>query len=107
MEDDRRPEGGGHGQASHEDGRGPAQGVQAATLIIEGDPVSIQDQTGNSPKRWSKTGRVLEALGHDSYLIKVDGSQRVTKRNRQFLRRMELFQADTTPIWTTSRTADR
>ena len=52
----------------------------------------------------SKTGKVLEALGNDSYLIKVDGTQRVTKRNRQFLRRLEIFQADTnTPsilVWT-------
>ena len=36
----------------------------------------------------------MEILGHDSYLIKVDGSNRLTKRNRQFLRRVVPFQCD-------------
>ena len=70
-------------------------GSKKQAPLIEGDFVTIQDQTGNTPKRWSKTGKVLEALGHDSYLVKVDGSQRLTKRNRQFLRKMEIFQTDT------------
>ena len=85
------------------------QGSRQLPPLIEGDFVSIQDQAGNTPKRWSKTGRVLEALGHDSYLVKVDGSQRVTKRNRQFLRRVEPFKADTNtpsmPVWTVPPTS--
>ena len=59
------------------------------------DPVSIQDQTGNTPRRWSKTGKIVEVLGHDSYLVKVDGSNRITKRNRQFLRKLSPFKIDT------------
>ena len=31
----------------------------------------------------------MESLGHDSYTVKVDGSGRVTKRNRKFLRRFD------------------
>ena len=59
------------------------------------DVVAIQDQTGSTPRRWSKTGTVMEVLGHDAYLIKVDGSSRLTKRNRQFLRRITPYQCDT------------
>ena len=50
------------------------------------EKVFIQNQTGNSPTKWHRTGTVVEAAGHDQYVIKVDGSGRLTKRNRRFLR---------------------
>ena len=56
--------------------------------------MAIQDQTGNTPRRWSKTGKVVEVLGHDSYLIKVHGSNRITKRNRQFLKKLLPYKCD-------------
>ena len=52
------------------------------TPLIQGDIASIQDQPGNTPRMWSKTGTVLEVLSHDSFLVRVDGSNKVTKRNR-------------------------
>ena len=55
------------------------------TLVV-GDRCYIQNQTGNHPKRWDRSGTVVEVLGHDSYNMKVDGSGRLTRRNRQFLR---------------------
>ena len=58
------------------------------------DVVSVQDQAGNNPRRWSKTGRIVEECGHDSYLVKIDGSNRITKRNRQFLRKLAPFKCD-------------
>ena len=70
------------------------RGTKQLKALKVGDLVSIQDQTGNTPKRWSKTGKVIECLEHDSYLVKVDGSNKVTKRNRQFLRRLEPFKVD-------------
>ena len=48
--------------------------------------VFIQNQTGNKPRRWDKTGTVVECKDFDQYLDKVDGSGRVTLRNRKFLR---------------------
>ena len=51
------------------------------------DHVMIQNQIGNHPRRWDKTGQVIEVRQHDQYVIRVDGSGRVTLRNRQFLRR--------------------
>ena len=48
----------------------------------------IQNQhgAGKIAKKWDKTGLVLENLGFNKYRIKVDGSGRVTDRNRQYLR---------------------
>ena len=52
-----------------------------------GDKCYIQNQTGHHPKRWDRSGTVVEILGNDSYHIKVDGSGRLTRRNRRFLRK--------------------
>ena len=52
-----------------------------------GDRCFIQNQTGSKPKRWDKSGLVLEVLNHNQYKLKVDGSGRVTLRNRKFLRK--------------------
>ena len=50
--------------------------------------VMLQNQHGGgkAAKRWDRTGLVLDDLGHNKYRVKVDGSGRVTDRNRQFLR---------------------
>ena len=48
----------------------------------------IQNQTGNHPRRWEKTGRVVEALDNRQFRVKVDGSNRITLRNRRFLKRI-------------------
>ena len=55
--------------------------------LTVGDRCYVQNQTGNFPKRWDRSGTVVECLGHDSYSVKIDGSGRITKRNRQFLRK--------------------
>ena len=55
--------------------------------LVPGDKCYIQNQHGNHPKRWDKSGTVVESLGHDGYNVKVDGSGRVTKRNRRYLRK--------------------
>ena len=52
-------------------------------------PVAIQNQTGNNPSKWDKTGIVLENKPHSQVLIRVDGSRRVTMRNRRFVRRLD------------------
>ena len=55
--------------------------------LAVGDYVRLQNQTGPHPKKWDKTGRVIEVRQFDQYIIKVDGSGRVTLRNRKFLRK--------------------
>ena len=51
-----------------------------------GDRCLMQNQTGNNPKKWDRSGTITEVLPHDQYTVKVDGSSRVTRRNRRFLR---------------------
>ena len=51
-----------------------------------GTLVSLQNQTGNHPNKWEKTGIVLENKPHSQVVIRVDGSRRVTTRNRRFVR---------------------
>ena len=55
--------------------------------LIVGDYVRIQNQTGNNPRKCDKTGKVVEVRQHDLYAIRVDGSGRITLRNRKFLRK--------------------
>ena len=56
--------------------------------LSPGQHVFIQNQraAGNLAKRWDKTGTVIECKGYDKYAIKVDGSGRLTDRNRRYLR---------------------
>ena len=54
-----------------------------------GDFLRIQNQVGNKPRMWNKTGVVVEVKQYDQYVVKVDGSSRSTLRNRKFLRKYE------------------
>ena len=54
-----------------------------------GDQVYVQNQTGNHPNRWERSGTVIEVKQNDQYAVKIDGSGRVTLRNRRFLRRFQ------------------
>ena len=56
------------------------------TPLKTGDKCFIQNQTGSNPTKWHRTGTVVEVADHDQYIVKVDGSGRLTKRNRKFLR---------------------
>ena len=59
-----------------------------------GDKVLIQNQWG-TPKmarRWDRSGVVLEVGEYDQYQIKVDGTGRITTRNRRFLRKVQPYQ---------------
>ena len=55
--------------------------------LIIGDCVMIQNQTGHYPNKWDNTGIVIEVRQFDQYVVRVDGSGRVTLRNRKFLRK--------------------
>ncbi len=55
--------------------------------LAVGDYVRIQNQTGQHPNKWDRTGTVVEVKQHNQYQVKVDGSGRVTLRNRRFLRK--------------------
>ena len=60
--------------------------------LATGDLVRVQDQAANKqPGKWTKTGKIVEVQKFDSYLVKIDGSNTVTKRNRRFLRKIVPF----------------
>merc|ERR1719233_2366164 len=59
--------------------------------LQRGDKVFIQNQVGPNPRKWERTGTVVECKDHDQYTVKVDGTGRVTLRNRKFLRKLKLM----------------
>ena len=59
-----------------------------------GDMVQIQNQRGNDPRRWNKSGKIIGKLNFDQYLVKVDGGGRLTRRNRRFLKKIISTLAD-------------
>ena len=58
------------------------------TKLAVGDSVLVQNQVGNYPSRWDITGIVVEVRDNDQYVVRVDGSGRMTLRNRRFLRKI-------------------
>ena len=52
-----------------------------------GDCVRVQNQRGPNALKWDRTAVVVEVRQFDQYIIKIDGSGRVTLRNRKFLRK--------------------
>ena len=53
------------------------------------DRCLVQNQYGKYPRKWDRSGIVREICPFDQYLIQIDGSKRLTKRNRKFLRRIK------------------
>ena len=56
-----------------------------------GQTVQVQNQTGPYAKKWDLSGKVVEVLDYHSYLVKMDGSGRVSKRNRRFLKPIRTY----------------
>ena len=53
-----------------------------------GDVVIIQNQAGNKPLKWSKTGSIVEVRPNRQYKVLIEGSHNVTLRNRKFLKKV-------------------
>jgi hypothetical protein len=62
--------------------------------LLLGDRVYVQNQRGNHPNRWDCSGFIVEVYDHDSYLVKVNGSARLTKRNRKYLQKFDPASTD-------------
>ena len=54
--------------------------------LVIGEYVVLQNQRGNKPLRWDRSGVVVECKPYDQYVVRVHGSNRLTLRNRKFLR---------------------
>ena len=70
------------------DGARLEQYTKKQKQIPIGGAVAVQNQTGRFPKKWDKTGVVLENMDHDKVLVRMDGSRRLTTRNRRFVRQI-------------------
>merc|ERR1719347_2330703 len=70
------------------DGARIEQYTKRQQLIPVGNAVAVQNQKGRFPKKWDKTGVVLENLDHDKVLVRMDGSRRLTTRNRRFVKKI-------------------
>ena len=55
--------------------------TKALSPLKVGDRVRIQNQIGNHPNKWDRTGIVIEVRQFHQYLIRIDGSGRQTLRN--------------------------
>ena len=66
-------------------------GTKELTKLEVGDSVLVQNQVGNHPSKWDITGIIVETRDHDQYVVKVDGSGRMTLRNRKFLKKIKPY----------------
>ena len=55
-----------------------------------GDKVLVQNQTGRAPNKWDKSGVIVECKPHNQVNVMMDGSRKVSLRNRQFVRKIEI-----------------
>ena len=70
------------------DGARLEQYTKKQQVIPIGEAVAVQNQTGRFPKKWDKTGIVVENKYHDKVLIRMEGSRRLTTRNRKFVKKI-------------------
>ena len=68
-----------------------SRGTSKLPPLKVGDVVWVQNQIGPRPKKWDRSGTVVEVRQFDQYVVKIDGSQRTSIRNRKFLRKIEPF----------------
>ena len=59
--------------------------TKAQAKLSVGDTVLVQNQEGNKPLRWDRTGTITQSKEYDQYEVKMDGSGRLSLRNRRFL----------------------
>ena len=57
-------------------------------VIPVGESVAVQNQIWRFPTKWDKTGTVVENLDHDKVRVRLDGSRRLTVRNRRFVKKI-------------------
>ena len=56
-----------------------------------GDHIYVQNFVGNHPKKWERSDVITEVRQLHQYVVRIDGSGRVTLRSRQYLRKFSPF----------------
>ena len=73
------------------------RGTKMLPELNVNDHVAVQNQHGTNPRRWSKTGEIVERHDSRQYTVRMDGSSCVgcvTLRNRKFLKKIQPVCAD-------------
>ena len=70
------------------DGTKLARYTKQQPELQHGTQVAVQNQTGRNPTKWDKTGTVIETRPHSQVVIRMDGSRRMTLRNRRFVKQI-------------------
>ena len=60
----------------------------SSLLCTRETPYVFRTKLATTPSKWDKTGNIVEVGQNDQYLIRVDGSRRITTRNRRFIREL-------------------
>ena len=67
-----------------------AVGTRQMPPLATGDRVLVQNQTGRAPNNWDKSGVIVECKPHNQVNFMMDGSRKVSLRNRQFVRKINV-----------------
>ena len=65
------------------------RGHEYSKLAI-GDRAFVQNQSGPHPNKWDRSGTIVDVKEHHQYIIKLDGSGRLSLRNHRFLHQYTL-----------------
>ena len=71
------------------DGEKSARNTRSLQSLPMGTPAAIQNQSGRYPTKWDKTGVIMEVRPQEQIVVKVDGSRRLTLRNRRFVHELD------------------
>ena len=71
-------------------GRAWRFGTKKMPPLSVGDKVFVQNQTGRAPNKWDKSGVIVECKPHDQVNVMMDGSRKVSLRNRRFVRKIDI-----------------
>ena len=74
----------------YNDGTRLAIGTRKMAPLSVGDKVLVQNQTGRAPNKWDKSGVIVECKPHNQVNVMMDGSRKVSLRNRQFVRKINV-----------------
>ena len=74
----------------YDDGTRLAVGTKKMPPLAIGDRVFVQNQTGRAPNKLDKSGVIVECKPHNQVNVMMDGSRKVSLRNRQFMRKINV-----------------
>ena len=60
-------------------------------VLNVGQHVLVQNQKGPHSKRWEMSGSIVEVQSNQTYLVRMDGSGRISRRHRQFLKAVKTY----------------